>query len=320
VGERIAVEAVELTRRFEDFVAVDRVSFQVQEGEVFGFLGPNGSGKTTTIRMLCGILEPTSGVARVAGFDVAKEPERVKERIGYMSQRFSLYPDLSVWENLDFYASIYRVPAQEKQQRLAELVAMANLTGREGELAKNLSGGWRQRLALGCAIAHRPRILFLDEPTGGVDPVSRRHFWEMIYSLAGGGVTVFVTTHYMDEAEHCNTLGMMHQGRLVALGTPDELKDRYLAGEILEIESEAPAEAQSVLERLPAVRDVASYGVLLHAVVEDAGRDAAAVAAALEGAGIVVVHAERILPSLEDVFVSLVGGEHREAVTASQKN
>jgi ABC-2 type transport system ATP-binding protein len=314
------VEAVELTRRFDDFVAVDRVSFGVREGEVFGFLGPNGSGKTTTIRMLCGILAPTSGVARVAGFDVAIEPERVKERIGYMSQRFSLYPDLSVWENLDFYASIYRVPAQEKQQRLAELVAMANLTGREGELAKNLSGGWRQRLALGCAIAHRPRILFLDEPTGGVDPVSRRQFWEMIYSLAGEGVTVFVTTHYMDEAEHCNTLGMMHQGSLIALGTPDELKDRYLAGEILEIDSERPADAQSVLERLPAVRDVAAYGMLLHAVVADAARDAGEVVTALEEAEIGVRHTERIQPSLEDVFVSLVGGEHRQALVSSQKD
>jgi ABC-2 type transport system ATP-binding protein len=259
-------------------------------------------------------------VARVAGFDVAIEPERVKERIGYMSQRFSLYPDLSVWENLDFYASIYRVPAQEKQQRLAELVAMANLTGREGELAKNLSGGWRQRLALGCAIAHRPRILFLDEPTGGVDPVSRRQFWEMIYSLAGEGVTVFVTTHYMDEAEHCNTLGMMHQGSLIALGTPDELKDRYLAGEILEIDSERPADAQSVLERLPAVRDVAAYGMLLHAVVADAARDAGEVVTALEEAEIGVRHTERIQPSLEDVFVSLVGGEHRQALVSSQKD
>jgi ABC-2 type transport system ATP-binding protein len=212
------------------------------------------------------------------------------------------------------------VPAQEKQQRLAELVAMANLTGREGELAKNLSGGWRQRLALGCAIAHRPRILFLDEPTGGVDPVSRRQFWEMIYSLAGEGVTVFVTTHYMDEAEHCNTLGMMHQGRLIALGTPDELKDRYLAGEILEIDSERPAEAQSVLERLPVVRDVAAYGLLLHGVVANAKRDAGVVVAALEGEGITVRHTERILPSLEDVFVSLVGGERREELAANQKN
>jgi ABC-2 type transport system ATP-binding protein len=320
MGERMAVEALELTRRFGDFLAVDQVSFVVREGEVFGFLGPNGSGKTTTIRMLCGILEPTSGVARVAGFDVAKEPERVKERIGYMSQRFSLYPDLSVWENLDFYASIYRVPASEKQQRLTELVGMANLTGRESELAKNLSGGWRQRLALGCAIAHRPRILFLDEPTGGVDPVSRRRFWEMIYSLAGEGVTVFVTTHYMDEAEHCNTLGMMHQGRLIALGTPDELKDRYLAGEILEIDSPTPADAQAVLEHLRAVRDVASYGLLLHAVVADADRDAVAVAAALQEAGITLNRTERIQPSLEDVFVSLVGAEHRDAVAASQRD
>jgi ABC-2 type transport system ATP-binding protein len=320
VGEGVAVEAVELTRRFDEFLAVDRVSFQVQEGEVFGFLGPNGSGKTTTIRMLCGILEPTSGLARVAGFDVAKEPERVKERIGYMSQRFSLYPDLSVWENLDFYASIYRVPAREKQQRLVDLVAMANLTGRESELAKNLSGGWRQRLALGCAIAHRPRILFLDEPTGGVDPVSRRHFWEMIYSLAGEGVTVFVTTHYMDEAEHCNTLGMMHQGRLIALGTPDELKDRYLAGEIVEIDCPAPAEAQAILELLPEVRDVAVYGLLLHAVVANAASDAGAMVAALQRAGIPVNHTERIQPSLEDVFVSLVGAEHRDALAAGQRD
>jgi len=220
-----AVEVSGLTKAFGDFTAVDGLSFRVQEGEIFGFLGPNGSGKTTTIRMLCGILAPTRGRAKVAGYDVVKEPEKVKEQLGYMSQRFSLYSDLTVRENLEFYADVYQVPTSGRLQRVADLIAMANLTGRENELATNLSGGLKQRLALGCAIVHRPAILFLDEPTGGVDPVSRRNFWDMIYGLAGEGITVFVTTHYLDEAEHCNTLGLMHNARLIALGTPDELKD-----------------------------------------------------------------------------------------------
>src|SRR5215204_7670576 len=218
------IEVHGLTRRFGDHVAVDDVSFTVYEGEVFAFLGPNGSGKSTTIRMLCGILTPTSGEGRVLGYDVATEGERIKRSIGYMSQRFALYEDLSVRENLEFYAGVYEVPARERRQRVEELIAMAGLTGRERQLSGQLSGGWKQRLALGCAIAHRPRLLFLDEPTAGVDPVSRRKFWTMIYGLASAGVTIFVTTHYLDEAEHANRIGMIHDGILRALASPTELK------------------------------------------------------------------------------------------------
>ncbi|NTU84233.1 MAG: ABC transporter ATP-binding protein, partial [Chloroflexales bacterium] len=219
MGAAYAVEAEGLTRRFGGFVAVDNLSLQVEPGEVFGFLGPNGSGKTTTIRMLCGLLAPSAGTGRVLGFDIGRESEAIKARIGYMSQKFSLYPDLRVRENLGFYADVYGVPRRERAARMAELVAMAGLSGREAELTANLSGGWKQRLALACAIVHRPQMLFLDEPTGGVDPEARRAFWDLIYQLAQRGVTVFVTTHYMDEAEHCHRIGLMYGGRLVALDT-----------------------------------------------------------------------------------------------------
>ncbi len=311
--DKIAVEAMELTKKFGAFTAVDRVSFQVPEGEIFGFLGPNGAGKTTVIRMLCGLLMPTSGTGRVAGFDIRTQPERVKEHIGYMSQRFSLYQDLTVRENLDFYASIYQVPPQEKPQRIAELIAMANLTGWERELAANLSGGWKQRLALGCAIVHKPPILFLDEPTAGVDPTSRRHFWDMIYTLAGQGTTVFVTTHYMDEAEHCNTVGLMHASKLIALGTPDELKRlRWAEEELLEVECSSPIEAVDVVARVPGVRDAALYGVLLHVGVDSAESAAPRLTAALGERGIAVQRIERIIPSLEDVFVSLIAEQGQD--------
>src|SRR5262245_44445734 len=229
------VETDNLTRRFGDFVAVDRVTLRVTPGEVFGFLGPNGSGKTTTIRMLCGLLAPTEGSGRVLGFDIGRESEAIKARIGYMSQKFSLYNDLTVRENLQFYADVYGIDRGERAGRIAELIEMAGLRGRERERVSNLSGGWKQRLALACAIVHRPRVLFLDEPTGGVDPEARRAFWELIYELAQGGVTVFVTTHYMDEAEHCNRIGLMYGGKLVALDTPASLKRGPIAGGGLEV-------------------------------------------------------------------------------------
>lgn len=309
-----AVEAIELTRKFGNFTAVDRVSFGIRPGEVFGFLGPNGSGKTTTIRMLCGILTPTSGTARVAGFDVTKDPEKVKERLGYMSQRFSLYPDLTVWENLDFYASVYQVPAREKQARLRELVALADLTGREKELVANLSGGWRQRLALGCAIAHKPPILFLDEPTSGVDPLSRRQFWDLIYRLAADGVTIFVTTHYLDEAEHCNTLGLIYQGKLIAVGSPEELKTQYLVGELVEVDCSQPTEALHVIGGLACVREAALYGATIHITVEDAGAALPVIRDTLQTRGIEVRQIRPIMPSLEDVFISLINRAARNPV------
>jgi ABC-2 type transport system ATP-binding protein len=301
----VTVEAVDLTRRFGDFVAVDHVSFQIEAGEVFGFLGPNGAGKTTTIRMLCGILAPSEGTGRVLGYDVARQSEQVKQRIGYMSQRFALYEDLTVRENLAFYAGLYGVPRAERELRIAELIEMAGLTGRERELAAVMAGGFRQRLALGCAIVHRPPILFLDEPTSGVDPNSRRDFWDMIYRFAGQGVTVLVTTHYMDEAERCNTVALIHAGRLVACDTPDALADK-MPGQILEIECADPAAALAILAGLPGIADVALYGLLLHAVVADAGQAIPQVRQALAAQGITVSHVEPIRPSLEDVFISLV--------------
>ena len=218
-----------LTKKFGTFTAVDNISFKVEKGQILGFLGPNGAGKSTAIRMLCGILEPTSGGGSVAGFDIVKDSEKVKERIGYMSQKFSLYEDLTVSENLDFYAGIYQTPVEQRRGRKEQLIKMAGLTGRENERTSNLSGGWKQRLALGCATIHNPNILFLDEPTSGVDPVSRKNFWELIYTLSKQGTTVLVTTHYMDEAEYCNRVSIMVDGKIEALDTPDNLKTQFRA-------------------------------------------------------------------------------------------
>ncbi len=310
-----AVEAMHLTKRFHDFTSVDDVSFEIPRGEIFGLLGPNGAGKTTTMRMLCGILEPTSGEARVVGFDVGRQPDRVKQHIGYMSQKFSLYNDLTVAENLNFYANLYSVPRQQIKSRLAELIDLAGLRGHERQLTRSLSGAWRQRLALACAIIHQPPMLFLDEPTAGVDPISRREFWNMIYTLAGQGVSVLATTHYMDEAEFCNTIGMMYRSRLIALSDPDSLKDA-MQGALFEIDCPEPGRAGQVLENLPFVQDVASHGVLLHALLpgED---DRGAMEQALQVNGIVPTRVERVLPSLEDVFILLIDQENRSHVRAA---
>jgi len=311
----ITVSVSNLTKHFGEFVAVDHVNFQIEEGEVFGFLGPNGAGKTTTIRMLCGLLQPTAGTGHVLGYDIAKQSEQVREHIGYMSQRFALYEDLTVEENLDFYAGLYKVPRSERRARLRELIEMAGLAGREGELAANLSGGWRQRLALGCAIVHRPPVLFLDEPTSGVDPNSRRNFWDMIYNFAAQGVTILVTTHYLDEAERCNTIALIHQGRLIACDTPDDIK-QLMPGEILELDVNAPMRALGILEKLPGVEDVVLYGLLLHVTVRDAATTYPAIATALSTEGIGIHSCEKVSPSLEDVFISLVEGENRAALNS----
>ena len=301
--ETEAVVATDLTRNFDAFVAVDHISFRVRAGEIFGFLGPNGSGKTTTIRMLCGLLAPTAGRALVLGYDVARDPEAVKARIGYMSQRFSLYSDLTVRENLEFYAGIYRLARAAAQARIGEFLEMVELTAQAGRRVENLSGGWKQRLALGCAILHRPAVLFLDEPTGGVDPASRREFWDLIYTLARQGTTIFVTTHYMDEAEHCQTIALMHQGQLIACASPDELKAHAMRGQVWELACDPLLPALDLLPHVPGMQEVAIYGTLLHAI---APREAGpAIRAALEEAGIAVRALEPVPPSLEDVFISL---------------
>jgi ABC-2 type transport system ATP-binding protein len=313
----VAVRLQGLEKRFGDFVAVNRIDLSVQRGEIFGFLGPNGAGKSTTIRMLCGLLAPSAGSGTVAGFDIVTAPERIKERIGYMSQKFSLYEDLTVAENIDFYAGIYRLPAARRQQRKEWVIAMAGLEGHRQAVTATLSGGWKQRLALGCAILHEPPIIFLDEPTAGVDPLSRRSFWELIYQLAEAGVTVFVTTHYMDEAEYCDRLGLIYRGDLIALGTPEELKGA-IAEEIVEVSCAHPQEALAAVEGLAGVRHAVLFGRGLHVVTEHAGAAMPAMAAALAGAGLPPGRMERIVPSLEDVFVSLIEARDRQAAPLTE--
>jgi len=310
-----AVEVENLVKRFGDFTAVDGVSFSVPRGEIFGFLGPNGAGKSTTIRMLCGILTPTAGRGAVAGLDIVRQSEAIKTRIGYMSQRFSLYDDLTVAENIEFYAGIYGVEPRRLAQRRRWILAMANLEERAGSLTRELSVGWKQRLALGCAVVHEPQILFLDEPTSGVDPLSRRNFWDLIYTVAGEGVTVFVTTHYMDEAEHCDRLGMIYGGRLVALGSPRELKEGLSEGTLLEVSAAPLMQALAAAGEVPGVREVAVFGSGLHVIVAGA-EVAVSLRAALESAGVRVGGIAPIRPTLEDVFVSLVERADRAAVGA----
>jgi ABC-2 type transport system ATP-binding protein len=311
-----AIEVRGLTRKFGDFTAVDQVSFEIPKGEIFGLLGPNGAGKTTTIRMLCGLLAPSEGTGAVLGFDVRKKPEEIKKRIGYMSQKFSLYNDLTAFENIDFYARLYGVPRAELKSRIAELIEMAGLTGYERELTGNLSGAWRQRLALACAIAHKPPMLFLDEPTAGVDPVSRREFWDLIYEMAGQDVSVLATTHYMDEAEYCNMIGMMYRGKLIALDDPDSLKAQ-MEGILLEIECNHPNQAVALADEFPGVIDAAMHGVLVHVLIEDEKIERR-IARLFKDHDIVVNRMEVVLPSLEDVFISMVE-EERVKVLAEFK-
>jgi ABC-2 type transport system ATP-binding protein len=306
-----AVVVCDLQKRFGNFTAVDRVSFDVDRGEIFGFLGPNGAGKSTTIRMLCGILTPTSGGGSVGGLDIRSESEKIKSNIGYMSQKFSLYQDLTVEENIDFYSGIYRIPRDEKAARKQWVLEMAGLVEHRRRPTGDLSGGWKQRLALGCAIVHRPPIVFLDEPTSGVDPISRRQFWDLIYQMAGEGVTIFVTTHYMDEAEYCDRLGLIYRGELIALGTPEELKTRLMREQILEVACERPEAAMDAIEKLAAVKEVALFGTGLHVVTDDAERAAAEIRNRLERDGNALRRLERIVPSLEDVFVSLIEARDR---------
>jgi ABC-2 type transport system ATP-binding protein len=301
----------QLSKRFGDFAAVDKVSFKVEAGQVFGWLGPNGAGKTTTIRMLLGLLKPTSGKATVLGYDPATQTKAMQAQVGYMSQQFTLYNELTARENIRFYGKVYGLSKDELQQRQAEIIQMAGLVGRENELTSNLSGGWKQRLALGCAIVHHPKVVFLDEPTAGVDPISRREFWELIYDMAQKGVTVLVTTHYMDEAELCQQVGFISQGRLIALDTPACLKQTRMRGQVLEINSPAPDQVMRVLKgawesgRLP-LDEVALYGAQVHVVVLDAGRYQEAIEQVLSAAQIPITSLAWIAPTLEDVFISSV--------------
>ena len=312
-----AVSVRNLGRRFGDFHAVKGVSFEVGKGEIFGFLGPNGAGKSTTIRMLCGILAPTEGEGTVAGFDVRREAERIKAHIGYMSQRFSLYEDLTVEENIDFYAGIYRIPAATREARKDWALEMAGLKEHRGRLAGLLSGGWKQRLSLGCAILHEPPVIFLDEPTSGVDSISRRQFWDLIYELAGKDVTIFVTTHYMDEAEYCDRIALIYRGELIALDSPDTLKKESMREQILEIQCDRPHEAMETAERLEVVKEAALFGRGVHVVAERGSHSGGAIRASLESAGIAFSRLEAITPSMEDVFVSLI--EARDRQEASMK-
>jgi ABC-2 type transport system ATP-binding protein len=308
-----AVEVIDLVKRFGEFVAVDHVTLQVAKGEIFGFLGPNGAGKSTTIRILCGLLRPTSGRAMVTGLDVAAEPEVVRQNIGYMSQKFSLYDDLTVEENIDFFSGIYGVARERRAERKAYVLRMAGLEERHDSMTRLLSGGWKQRLALGCAILHEPPVLFLDEPTSGVDPIARRAFWDLINDLSKAGRTIFVSTHYMDEAEYCHRLALMYRGRVIAMGPPDALKQELRDQTIMRLDSSDPLESMKALEGEPGISEAAVFGGGLHVTVDNAARASAAIRQALGARGISIDRLEPIQPSMEDVFVAMIEAEERKA-------
>jgi ABC-2 type transport system ATP-binding protein len=298
-----------LVKKFGDFVAVNDVSLNVAQGEIFGFLGPNGAGKSTAIRILCGLLAPTSGKATVYGFDVATQSEEIRRNIGYMSQKFSLYDDLSVEENIEFFGGIYGVSEKKLPERRDYVLKMAGLEDKRTTMTRLLAGGWKQRLALGCAILHEPPVLFLDEPTSGVDPMARRNFWDLIYTLAAAGHTIFVTTHYMDEAEYCHRIALMYGGRMIALGSPAELKAGLGTGRLLNLESSDLLGSMNALAGRPGITDVAVFGGGLHVTVENEREAEAEIQRTLEAAHIGIQTLEPILPSMEDVFVSLIEKE-----------
>ncbi len=304
-----AVATENLTKKFGDFTAVDHINITIPRGEIFGFLGPNGAGKTTTMRMLLGLLRPTEGTALVLGLDVQKQLAEIRQHIGYMSQKFSLYNDLTVNENLNFYGGVYGVRSKKLRERKKYILHIAGLDGREHELTKNLSGGWKQRLALGTAIIHEPEMLFLDEPTAGVDPISRRAFWQLLYELAEGGTSIFVTTHYMDEAEHCQSLAFIQRGKIVAQGSPQEMKLHQMPGEVLEVTCSQPDKAIQTLRALNVFEEVALYGAQIHVVTKKdttAASQKPVIEQALSAANITVEAVDRIVPSLEDVFIANV--------------
>jgi len=308
----IAVSVDKLEKKFGDFTAVNKVSFEVGKGEIFGFLGPNGAGKSTTIRMLCGLLRPTSGAGTVGGFNIMKDQETIKEHIGYMSQKFSLYDDLTIEENIDFYAGIYKLPKKEIPARRAAVIKLADIEDFKDSMTKTLSGGWKQRLALGCAILHKPSIIFLDEPTSGVDPITRNNFWSIIKDMASHGVTVFVTTHYMGEAENCNRLGMIYKGNLIAMGTPEEMKTRLMKQYILEVNVPDSQGFIEAIGNLPEINETAIFGAHLHCVCEDEKEGIQAIENLFKEKHVTGYSIRKIKPSLEDVFVSLIETYDRE--------
>lgn len=317
-GSNIAIRVDGLVKRFGAFAAVDGVSFEVRRGEIFGFLGPNGSGKSTTIRMLCGLLMPSEGTGSVAGLDIVRHAREIQERIGYMSQKFSLYSDLTVEENIRFYAGVYKVPPERLEERLGAVLDMADLRGQENRITHTLSTGIKQRLALGCAVVHEPEVLFLDEPTSGVDPLARRQFWDLIDAMSRKGVTVLVTTHVMEEAEFCHRLVMIYRGRRIALGTSRELKDAY-PHQVLEIRVQYPTDALRVAETLDGVEEAALFGETLHITVPLNRVDPDEWTTALRAAGLEVQGVRPIEVTLEDVFVALVSGVDRaEASTQGE--
>ncbi|MFA4988093.1 MAG: ABC transporter ATP-binding protein [Candidatus Omnitrophota bacterium] len=311
----VAVMVKGLEKRFGDFVAVNHIDFEVRQGEIFGFLGPNGAGKSTTIRMLCGIYTPTSGSGSVGGFDIIREQYRIKEHIGYMSQKFSLYDDLTVEENIDFYSRIYNIPEKERLKRRDETIELAGIEGFRTSLTSTLSGGWKQRLALGCAIIHQPNIIFLDEPTSGVDPITRANFWDIIKGMASKGKTIFVTTHYMDEAENCDRLVMIYHGTMIAMGSPEEMKTGIMKHEILEVSMPQAETCIDEISSLESVKETALFGVNIHAVVFDAQKAALDIKKVLDSRGASGYSINKIKASLEDVFVSLIenyDAQHKE--------
>jgi ABC-2 type transport system ATP-binding protein len=314
-----AVTLEHLTRVFGTFKAVDDLSLTVQKGEIFGFLGPNGAGKSTTIRMLCGLLVPSSGKGLVAGFDVHTQAEQIKQHIGYMSQKFSLYEDLTVAENIEFYGGIYGLKGSTMKDKKAWAMDMAGLSDHGNALTASLSAGWKQRLALACAILHEPPLLFLDEPTSGVDPISRRRFWDLIYDMADRGVTVFVTTHYMEEAEYCDRMALIYKGRMIAMGTPLELKTRHMHEEILDLKYTAPQELIQGLKTLPGIKDVALFGAGLHVVTPDAASTEKSIRQHLTVRGLTGYSLEKIMPGMEDVFISLIETDDRNSAAAQQQ-
>ncbi|MGD2125786.1 MAG: ABC transporter ATP-binding protein [Desulfobacteraceae bacterium] len=304
---RAAVYLKDVVKRFGDFTAVDRISLEVASGEIFGFLGPNGAGKSTTIRLLCGLLRPSSGEGRVHGLDILTQAEEIKARLGYMSQRFSLYDDLRVEENMRFFGGIYGLGARVCERRAEEVLSLTGLKNRRDSLTRELPSGLKQRLALGCALLHRPPIIFLDEPTSGVDPGTRRNFWDLIYALADQGVTIFVTTHYMEEAEYCNRIGLINRGQLIAMGSPAELKNKYLAGRIYEIGTNDVLAAVETLVDADHVLDAAVFGRTLHVRLTQDAKAEVYLPPILSASGLVIDQIKPIEPTLEDVFVALVG-------------